>query len=91
MKHGQGQCFYADTVAGKGATLVTIYNENRRVGEGVFWVQGTVAHKMVNGVIAKDELGDKEKARILKAFKSPALPANHTPKKLGPQRPPVTA
>ena len=90
MKHGLGQCFYADKADETGDTVVTVYDENRRVGEGVLWVQGRVPHKMVNGEISKEELAGGsclwagvsfEQVRILAAL---GLPADHTPQKRGP-------
>lgn len=80
MKHGLGQCFYADRTDGEGDTLVTVYNENRRMGDGIIWVQGRVPHKMVDGKISKEALvvGGDEQVRILAAL---GLPADHTPQK----------
>jgi hypothetical protein len=85
MKHGLGQCFYADRTDGHGDTLVTVYKENWRVGEGIIWVQGNVPHQMIDGVILEELLvgGDKQ-ARILAEL---GLPANHKPQKRGYQRP----
>ena len=83
MKHGLGQCFYADRTDGEGDKLVTVYNENRRVGEGIIWVQGRLPHKMVDGEIMEELLvGGDEQARILAAL---GLPADHTPQKRGPR------
>jgi hypothetical protein len=83
MKHGMGQCFYADRADGEGDKLVTVYEENRRVREGIIWVQGRVAHKMKNGDIEKLPVGDDEREQILKDL---GLLEDHTPQKRGPQR-----
>ena len=77
-----GQCFYADNSAGGGDTLVTIYQHNRRVGEGLLWVQGCgVPRRMRDGEIL-EAVGDGERGRILAALvdgDGKGLPAEHTP------------